>query len=34
MSAQRGIDAGIEMSFRIGQRVRHRDYKGELPKSH
>jgi hypothetical protein len=21
-------DAGIEMSFRIGQRVRHRDYKG------
>lgn len=23
------IDAGVEMSFRIGQRVRHHDYKGQ-----
>jgi len=33
MSAQhtpsQGVDAGVEVSLRIGQRVRHRDYKGQ-----
>ncbi|MBT2322563.1 hypothetical protein J7E62_09415 [Variovorax paradoxus] len=29
MSAQHTVDAGIEMSIRIGQRVRHQDYKGQ-----
>lgn len=29
MSTQQPVDAGVEMSFRIGQRVRHQDYKGQ-----
>lgn len=27
-AAARHADAGVDMTFRIGQRVRHRDYKG------
>jgi hypothetical protein len=29
MNAQQQGDAGVDMSFRIGQRVRHQDYKGK-----
>lgn len=29
MSAPHSFDAGVQMCFRIGQRVRHTDYKGQ-----